>query len=96
MSSTSVFAVSGCEFANSARSVGVNSAMPNCSGPKLAASVRRRDSDGDAAPSAASCNPATHGTRSSSLFHSAPSVPPGTSTRAISGSARDRLNQCSD
>ena len=39
-------------------------------------------------PRPPSCSPATQSTRSSSLFHSPPSTPPGTSTRAISGSAR--------
>ena len=79
----------------SARSAGAN-LIPSWPAVKCAASARRDDSVGAAAPSAASRSPATHGTRSSSLFHSAPSTPPAVSTRAISGTARDRSNQCSD
>ena len=37
---------------------------------------------------------ATQPTRSSSTFHSPASTPPGLSTRAISGNARSRSNQC--
>jgi hypothetical protein len=37
---------------------------------------------------------ATQPTRSSSTFHSPTRTPPGASTRAISGSARSRSNQC--
>jgi hypothetical protein len=37
--------------------------------------------------------PATHSTRSSSWFHSAPTTPPGRSTRAISANARSTSNQ---
>ena len=71
---TSASAVSGCALGNSARSVGVNSASPNCAGAqagRLAAPPAT--ATGTPPPSAASCSPATHGTRSSSLFHSPPS-----------------------